>query len=470
MKGPAHMEPMLPDDSRALQDLTFSLVGSAHAFAGGVNPALKRSMGDLIRAMNCYYSNLIEGHDTRLADIERALRNEYSAEPKKRDLQLEARAHIEVQRMIDHGEMPYPAISVEGISWLHREFCARLPESLLDIEDERTGEVVRMTPGEFRERNVIVGKHDAPEPEALPALLHRFVEAYSSPMLATPRKVVAAAASHHRFGWIHPFLDGNGRVGRLMSHAFLRELGVGSELWSVSRGLARQVDRYKALLEAADETRRGDLDGRGTLTELGLARFCAFFLETCIDQVQFMQGLLRPAELLNRVQIWTQEEMRAKRLPKGSWQLLREAILLGEFPRSQAASLTGYQERQARTVLSSLVENGYLVSDTARGDVRLGFPSDVIERWFPGLYKPGSIAVAQSTPASTEAERAGIYGTLLTLMASRGWNLPNGFADDVFIWIDEHTARQMLPKVIGAASLSDLLDEFSIRIPNHSDG
>ena len=55
--------------------------------------------------MNCYYSNLIEGHNTHPVDIERALAGDYSTDPEKRDLQLEAKAHIAVQKWIDEGGM-----------------------------------------------------------------------------------------------------------------------------------------------------------------------------------------------------------------------------------------------------------------------------------------------------------------------------------------------------------------------------
>jgi Fic family protein len=464
------MEPMLPDTDAGLGDQVLDLVAKSGSFAGGLSQPLKTEIGDVVRAMNCYYSNLIEGHDTHLADIERAMKNDYSKEPKKRDLQLEAKAHIEVQGMIDRGEMPHPAVSVDGIRWIHREFCGRLPESLLEMVDPVTKKTVRMVPGELRKYRVEVGRHAAPEPEALEELLARFMQAYSSPMLSKTQRIVSVGAGHHRLAWIHPFMDGNGRVTRLLSHALLRELGVGSELWSVSRGLARNVDRYKALLQAADEPRRGDRDGRGNLTEAGLADFCRFFLEICIDQVAYMQSVLNPTELMNRVEVWTEEEIRAKRLPKGSWRLLREAILVGEFARARAAELTGYQDRQARTVLSELIAQGVLVSDTPKGAVRLGFPSTVIERWFPGLYQPRPAAVdlkeAAVPAASAVDERVAMAKELGSRVARRGWSAPDNFDEKIAIYADQGTLAAMLTDVWKTDTLQDLLDIHHVELPD----
>ena len=119
--------------------------------------------------------------------------------------------------------------------------------------------------------------------------------------------------------------------------------------------------------------------------------FCRFFLEACIDQVEYMTSLLQPVEFLNRMRIHVEEEIAAKRLPKGGFRLLREALLAGEFERGRAPDLTGYKERQAREVLSVLVEQGLLVSNGPKRPVRLGFPVAVVERWFPLLY-PATIA------------------------------------------------------------------------------
>jgi hypothetical protein len=159
----------------------------------------------------------------------------------------------------------------------------------------------------------------------------------------------------------------------------------------VARGLARNVDRYKALLMAADSPRQNALDGRGNLSLEALVEFCDFFLRTCVDQVEYMRSILEPAELLLRMEIYMTEEVRAGRLPKGSFSLLREALLAGEFERGQAPAITGYKERMARMVLSQLIDSGLLVSAGPRAPVRLGFPVNIVERWFPALYPSHSI-------------------------------------------------------------------------------
>ncbi len=117
-------------------------------------------MGTLVRSMNCYYSNLIEGHDTHPRDIDRALSANYATEPKRRALQLEAVAHIELQRKIDEqNDGASEPTSLEYILWLHGEFCSRLPEELLWAEDPDSKKKVRVVPGVLRDTEVAVGRH-----------------------------------------------------------------------------------------------------------------------------------------------------------------------------------------------------------------------------------------------------------------------------------------------------------------------
>jgi Fic family protein len=359
----------------------------AKGLAAQLPSLVQQGIGDLVRSMNCYYSNLIEGHDTHPRDIDRALSDNYSSDAQKRALQLEAVAHIAVQWLIDHNEdLHIEPTRPDYILWLHKEFCKRLPEEMLWVENPDTNEKLRVVPDELRTGWVQVGRHIPPEAKALPRLLDRFSNAYDVRRLSKLRRIIATAAAHHRFLWIHPFYDDNGRVVRLMSHASLQRCGVGSSLWSVSRGLARNVDEYKAFLMAADKPRQGDLDGRGALSTKALVDFCVFFLNTCIDQIEFMTSLMEPNELLRCMQIYVEEETMAGRMRKGSFPLLREALLTGEVPRGRAGEITGYGERMARYVVSDLLKEGYLKSDTTRGPLKLGFPIGAVERWFPRLY------------------------------------------------------------------------------------
>lgn len=384
------MEPMLPEEAAVgLEDDAAALLGEASRLAGRIHPVLRQSVGDLVRSMNCYYSNLIEGHDTHPRDIDRALANNFSTEPRKRELQQEALAHIHVQRLIDEEKDPpvWPSTTAYA-RWLHEEFCRRLPPEMLWVDHPDTGERVPVVPGQLRKSDVVVGRHVPPAHDDLPRFLARFDQAYAAPPLSRFRQIQTVGAAHHRFLWIHPFIDGNGRVARLMSHALLKRLGIGTSLWSVARGLARDQTRYKSLLMHADAPRQGDRDGRGNLTQQGLTTFCRYFLESSRDQVAFMTGLLEPEELLRRIEIHIEEEVRARRLPRGSFVVLREAALAGEVERSRVPQLTGYEERAARMVTSALADRGMLVAANHRAPLRLGFPADVVERWFPSLYPP----------------------------------------------------------------------------------
>ncbi|WP_245288316.1 Fic family protein [Bradyrhizobium sp. Ec3.3] len=382
------MEPLLiGEDSRhrsELTDLAVDLAGKSAGFKRSLPQSLLGALADLVRAMNCYYSNLIEGHDTHPVDIERALKNDYSADPEKRDLQLEAAAHIAVQRWIDEGNFRGRAVTTDGIRDIHRRFCQHLPEYMLWIEEPDTKERLRVVPGELRLRDVKVGRHVAVSPGAVPRFLAHFEKMFGK--VGKTDAILAAAAGHHRLLWIHPFLDGNGRVTRLMSHAMLSDALDTGAVWSAARGLARNDGAYKEHLAQCDLPRRNDLDGRGSLSEEALASFTRFFLETCIDQVNFMESLMQPDRLRTRILLWAEEEIRVNKLPPKAGAVLEAILYRGELPRGDVAGLLGLTPRHARRIVSELLGRGVLSSKGPRDPLLLAFPAALASRWMPGLF------------------------------------------------------------------------------------
>lgn len=384
----ALMEPMrIREDSPRrgeLTELAFKLAAKSTGFRQSLPDGVARSLANLVRAMNCYYSNLIEGHYTHPVDIERAMEKDYAEESEQRDLQLEARAHVTVQQWIDEGGLEGKAVSHEGICEVHRRFGELLPKSLLWVENPESDDRVQIEPGVLRSRDVQVGRHVAISPGAVPRFLARFEEAFDGPGKA--EATLSAAAAHHRLVWIHPFLDGNGRVARLMSHAMLLEALDTGGLWSIARGLARREQDYKKHLQACDSPRRGDLDGRGSLSEEALVEFTRFFLETCIDQVEFMSNQAQPDRLRDRILIWAEEEIRADRLAPKTGLVLEAVLFRGELPRGNLPALLGTGERQARRIVSDLVDAGVVTSESSRAPLRIAFPAKLAGRWMPGLF------------------------------------------------------------------------------------
>ena len=371
-----------------LTDLAVELAAHTSGFRRSLPQGILASLADLVRSMNCYYSNLIEGHDTHPVDIERALNGDYSSNPEQRNLQLEAKAHIAVQQWVDQGGLRGRAVTSEGICEIHSRFATLLPEGLLWASDPETNERLQVVPGTLRQRDVKVGRLVSVSPGALPRFLAQFEKAYSS--LGTTEAIIATAAAHHRLLWIHPFLDGNGRVARLMSHAMLLDRLNTGGIWSIARGLGRNVRTYKRHLTACDSPRRNDLDGRGNLSEEALASFTSFFLETCLDQVTFMEELVQPERFRHRVLRWVAEEVSACALPAKSERVLEAILYRGELRRGDVPALLDASGRHARRTIAALVEHGVVTSTSTRAPLRLAFPAKLTPRWLPGLFPESS--------------------------------------------------------------------------------
>ena len=167
--------------------------------------------------MNTDYSNLIEGHNPRPKNIERALAGKFDEDEKRRNLQIEAAAHVRVQGEVDRmaagNRLPEPAL-VDFIRWLHRAFYRDAPEEMLRIRG--ADREFMMVTGEWRSRpehDVAVGRHLPPSSERVDAFMRHFESRYRFATMGKAGCIMAIATAHHRLNFIHLFPDGNGRAG-----------------------------------------------------------------------------------------------------------------------------------------------------------------------------------------------------------------------------------------------------------------
>jgi Fic family protein len=367
------------------------VIEHASRLKGKVRGPLLEDLAEVTRWMHCYYSNLIEGQQTRVPDIEAALRRDFSSEPEKRDLQQLAVAHLSCQRWAaGHDGAPF---ETDFLRELHRRFYSELPEPLR-VATTLAGIKVPLEPGELRVTEVKVGAHVAPPHRLVPALLRNFCERYGSPGMSRAARIVAIGASHHRLAWIHPFRDGNGRVVRLFSDALIRRAGIDSGgLWSLSRGLAFRREEYYERLSNADRERSASSadDGSGHLSERALGEFCEFSLRVMLDQIDFMEKLLEMDALADRIERYARLEADLGEAGERVFLLLREALFRGEFPRGEAGRIAGAGERTGRAALATAVRAGLLKSSTPKSPVRLALPAKVLGTYFPKLFPPGQL-------------------------------------------------------------------------------
>ena len=385
------MEPLLPKGQGSrLAELTCEILKASGRLTGQIHsPLVLQRVADLVREMNCYYSNLIEGHKTIPRDIERAMIRDFSGDQAQQDNQQLSLAHIAVEKLMEErlAAETVDVYSPDFVCWLHREFYTRLPEPL-HWSATQGGQRYQIQPGSLRDFMVDVGRHTPPDFAVLPQFLSRLHSFYGDKHILETDRLTAIASAHHRLAWIHPFGDGNGRVIRLQSHAQLIRHGIaGHGLWTLSRGLARHRQRYYASLEAADQGRRGDLDGRGNLSDAALADFCVFFLETMLDQIQFMSGLLGLPALRTRVERYFQ--FQALHLDRYREEIMRVARTLvdeGEIPRVRVQEITGKAATVSVEIIKLGLEHGYFETPSPKGPLRVAFPAKIHEFYFPQLF------------------------------------------------------------------------------------
>lgn len=384
------LDPVLPEN------LPQSIIDRADAFpskvaflAGRLAPETAARLGNLLLITNTYYSNLIEGQYTEPAAMQKA----QSAPRKERQLLQDlAIQHMETQRLFERAmrwkNPEFRAMfSPQFISKVHERLFSGTDEQSRRLSDDRM-----LVPGQLRsepEDEVVVGNHTAPAAVVVRPMLEHLQTFYGS-SLDPRRRLIAALANHHRLAFVHPFLDGNGRVARMVTHLQLVQLGLQPYLWSLSRGLARRHDDYYRALSMADRPREGEYDGRGQLSQKHYFGFIEFMLDVCHDQVDYMTKALDRDKLRERVvrAFKTNERLIDEGIRPESAPAVLALLLQGSLPRNEFKTFTGLTSRAAIDELSRLVRAGIVVSPTPKSrTVEPGLPAWFAQDLFPDLHR-----------------------------------------------------------------------------------
>ncbi|QLA13837.1 Fic family protein [Desulfolutivibrio sulfodismutans DSM 3696] len=397
LSSPRPLSPILPgrDTIGVLKDMAQEVATSSAALEGGIAIETARGLGDRLRLLNSYYSNLIEGHKTTLPEIERALARDFVEAPGRRYAQELCAAHVMVERELMDELQSHPYLHVctaEYIKGIHRRIYGHLPDAHQYTHHSGGFTDIAVSPGELRDMDVSVDgrtPHGPPASE-LPNLMEAFAEAFAPHVFHGDERLIAAAVSHHRLTWLHPFRDGNGRLARLHTGIYLVRGKVNqANLWSLARGFSRNKIGYMINLQATDSPGRPDNDN--FFDEPLTADFCRFFFEICLDQIGFMRGLLKLDDVEHRIE-WLVASLKKSTMPflaPEASRLLRAVFRQGAVIRGKAPEIVGKSERTTRrTVISPLIESGLLVSASHRAPLCMGFPMAALPYLFPGLFDP----------------------------------------------------------------------------------
>lgn len=249
---------------------------------GGTTPApVFFQLKYIFHMLESLGSARIEGNHTTLADyVESKLEGKRQAPA---DQIREMENIEEAMAYIEESMQPGDALTEHFIRELH---------ALAVKELEREGDA---TPGAYRKTQVQIAQSEHLPPEAIqaPQYMQELV-AFINEDHPPKYDLIKVALAHHRFGWIHPFGNGNGRVVRLLTYALMIKYGfnvkTGGRVLNPTAVFCNDRDRYYAMLAQAD-----------TGTPGGLEVWCIYVLQGILVELRKVDRLADFAYLNEKI-------------------------------------------------------------------------------------------------------------------------------------------------------------------------
>ena len=200
------------------------------------------------------------------------------------------------------------------------------------------------------------------------------------------RRIVAALAHHYYLLRTQPLPDGNGCVARMIAHQHLAQLQLHPQLWSLSRGLNRRQEEYRAALNTTESTQDVQLAGGVKISDKALLGFIDFMLDVCHEEVDYMTTALNRHQLRESVDhaYRTNSRLTEAGVSPKTMPALLALLIQGSLPRIEFVTFTGLPREAASNQLNRLLNLGIVVSPTSNLQrLEVGLPA-----WFAQVLLP----------------------------------------------------------------------------------
>ena len=238
----------IPTEYEYGEQVNTESVAAVSAFNAAIKNMVLPSdlLSPLLTQKEAETSSRIEGTDVTFEDMLIDEEAEQGTQ-KKRDARREARGVVDA---ITAGK---DAMEKDGLPMANRVIKI-MHEALM-----RSAALDQGTPGEFRETSVRIGtRYFPPEPQYVENLMSDLEKYIHGETNVSP--MVKIAVIHAQFEIIHPFSDGNGRIGRLLISFLMKEYGLTSDVsYFMSQYFEQHRNEYYNSLESI--TKRGDWSG-----------------------------------------------------------------------------------------------------------------------------------------------------------------------------------------------------------------
>jgi len=232
---------------------------------------------NLYQTIESVISARIEGNNTTIADYVEAAREDGTLTNADEKIKMILNVERGISFIEDQASRQLK---------IDQDFIFQLHKIVVDGLSSRPGAEGDSRPGAYRNtpRKIQNSKHSLPAPADIRDLMKGLIDFINEPA-AHQMDLVKIAQAHHRFVWIHPFGNGNGRVVRLLTYAMLAKCGYidkdGARLLDPAAVFGNNKFTYYDMLAGADD-----------LSEQGLVEWCEYMLMGLVDEVAKIDKLL----------------------------------------------------------------------------------------------------------------------------------------------------------------------------------